>query len=187
MLRKLPARGAVLCSLLMLSGLAQSEDGRFGFTAEADLEYGGDDIATFDFDDGTTQDVTTGQGVTVAIGGYYRWADSPLSLRSTVGYKYVTTKASNADISVSRVVLEAVGNYQWDNGWWVGAGLTHHSNIKFDADGFGPNADFDDAFGPTVELGWRWIGLSYTNLDYEDEWGGEWDASNFGLTLTARF
>jgi hypothetical protein len=38
-----------------------------------------------------------------------------------------------------------------------------------------------------VELGWRWIALSYTQLDYTDEYGGNWDASSFGLTLISKF
>lgn len=179
----------MLCSLLMLGGLSQAhaDNEGLGFTFEADLEYGGDDLATFEFDDGSTQDIKTGQGITLALGGHYRAAESPFSVRGTVGYKYVTTKASNADISISRTVLEVVGNYLWDNGWWVGGGITHHSGIKFDADGFGPDVDFDDATGPTLEVGWRWIALTYTNLDYKDEFGGEWDASNFGLKLTSKF
>ena len=132
MIRKFPAHTAVACFLLMFScmPLAHAADAGLGFVFEADLEFGGDDLATLNFTDGSTQDV---------------------------------------------------------NGWWIGGGITHHSSIKFDADGFGPNINFDDATGPTFEAGWRWIALSYTKLDYKDEFGGKWDASSVGLKLTSKF
>lgn len=191
MLRRFPARGAVLCSLLMLGGLSQAhaaDNTGFGLALEADLEYGGDEIATLEFEDGSSQDVKTGQGITVALGGHYRAEGSPFSVRGTLGYKYVTTKASNADISIGRTVVEVVGNYLFANDWWVAAGLTHHTGIKFDGDGFVEDIDFKNAIGPTVEVGWRWIALSYTKLDYETKFGGfEIDASSVGLTLTSKF
>lgn len=190
MLRRLPARGAALCSLLMLGCLPQAHAENatgLGFVFEGDLEYGGDDIATLEFVDGSSQDIKTGQGVTLALGGHYRAAGSPFSMRGTIGYKYVTTKASNADISIGRTVFELVGNYLFANDWWVAAGLTHHSGIKFDGDGFAPDIDFKDATGPTLEVGWRWIALSYTNLEYKGKYGGEADASSVGLTLVSKF
>ncbi|WP_153067464.1 hypothetical protein [Steroidobacter cummioxidans] len=191
MLRRLPARGAVLCTLAMLGGWsqaqAQAENTGFGFVFEGDLEYGGDEIATLEFVDGSSQDVKTGQGITLALGGHYRADGSPFSVRGTVGYKYVTTKASNADISIGRTVVEVVGNYLFANNWWVAAGLTHHTGIKFDGDDFAPDIDFKDATGPTVEVGWRWIALSYTKLEYKGKYGGEADASSFGLTLISKF
>ena len=189
MIYKVSPRAAIACSLLMLScmPLAHAENDGWGFVLEADLEYGGDDLITVDFTDGSSQEIKAGQGVTLALGGHYRPVDSPFSVRSTLGYKYVTTKASNADISIGRTVIELVGNYLWDNGWWIGGGITHHSSIKFDADGFGRDVSFDDATGPTLEAGWRWIALSYTMLDYKGEFGGEWDASSVGLKLTSKF
>ena len=189
MIRRLSPHAAVACSLLAVSGMAHAEKDNegLGFAIEADLEYGGDDLATLEFTDGSSQDIKAGQGVTIALGGHYRAAESPFSVRGTVGYKYVTTKASNADISVGRTVIEFVGNYLWDNGWWVGGGITHHSSIKFDADGYARNVNFDDATGPTLEVGWRWIALTYTDLDYKDPNGGKWDASSVGLKLTNKF
>jgi len=168
---------------------AQAENTGFGFVFEGDLEYGGDEIATLEFVDGSSQDVKTGQGITLALGGHYRADGSPFSVRGTVGYKYVTTKASNADISIGRTVLEVVGNYLFANDWWVAAGLTHHTGIKFDGDDFSPDIDFKATTGPTVEVGWRWIALSYTKLEYKPKHGteAEADASSFGLTLISKF
>jgi hypothetical protein len=108
-------------------------------------------------------------------------------VRATVGYKFVTTAATNADIGIDRMVFEILGNYRWPSNWWVGAGITHHTNVKFSGDGYGPDVKFDDATGPTVEVGWKWLALSYTNIEYKDEFGFKYDASSFGLTLTSKF
>ncbi|HKE95444.1 MAG TPA: hypothetical protein VKB34_14115 [Povalibacter sp.] len=186
------AAGAVAIASGLLIGPVAAHAGNrpagMGFVIEADAEFGGDDIATIGFTDGSTQGVPAGQGLSVAMGAHYRSNPaSPFSVRATAGYKYVTTKADNADIYLGRTVLEVVGNYSWDNGWWVGAGITRHSNIKFDADDLGMDARFDDATGPTFEIGWRWLALSYTQLDYTDEFGDTFDASSVGLTLISRF
>jgi hypothetical protein len=181
---------ALSCAALTAPSLSCAADRQegFGFVMEADLEYGGDAIATVNFTDGSDQDIKAGQGVSVAMGAHYRSsAESPFSVRGTLGYKYTATAASNADINLGRVVFEVLGNYAWDNNWWVGAGVTRHSNIKLHGDGFGPNAAFDDATGPTVEVGWRWIALSYTQIEYTDEFGSDWDASSLGLTFTSKF
>jgi hypothetical protein len=176
-----------LASLLALSAGAANAEG-LGFTFEADLEYGGDDLATVNFTDGSSQHVKAGQGVTLALGGHYRASEaSPYSVRATVGYKFVTTAAENADIGVERTVFEVVGNHLWPSGFWLGGGLTHHSGVRFKGDGFGPDVDFDDATGLTAEFGWKWIALSYTKIDYKDEFGGKWDGSSLGLTLTSKF
>lgn len=161
---------------------------QLGFVFEADLEYGGDDIATVNFTDGSSQHVKAGQGLTLALGGHFRAAEtSPFSVRATVGYKFVTTAAEDADIGIDRKVFEVLGNYRWPSNFWVGAGITRHAGISFDGDGFGPDVDFEDATGFTAEFGWKWLALSYTDIDYTDSFGTDWDASSVGLTLTTKF
>ena len=183
---------ALACVMLgALAGPAAAADdsaAKFGFLVGADLEYGGDDIITVSFTDGSDQDIKAGQGGTFSIGGYFKpHESSAFSARGTVGYKFVTTAASNADIGIDRIVYELVGDYEWPSGFWVGAGLVRHTGIQLDGDGFGPDVDFDDATGVTAELGWRWIGLTYTKIDYEDEFGAQWDANSVGLSFIWRF
>jgi len=188
-------RVARVCALaIVLGGLAQpalageKSGSKLGFLVEGDLEYGGDDIVTIDFEDGSSQDIKAGQGGTIALGGYFKpRVDGSFSVRATVGYKFVTSAADNADIGIDRMVYEIVGNYDWPSGWRVGAGLVQHTNIEFDADGFGRNVKFDDATGFTAEFGWKWISFSYTAIDYKDEFGGKWDAGSLGLALAWRF
>lgn len=155
---------------------------RFGGVVGLSLEFGGDDIATVLFTDGSTQDLEAGTGVGLELGVYGRpMVNQPLSLRATIGFKYTSSQADNADINVNRTVVNLLGHYEIGQ-WRFGGGLTHHSNVRFDGDGVGPDQSFDDATGLTLEAGWRWLVLSYTDIDYDAENSGQsFDASNIGL------
>jgi hypothetical protein len=140
------------------------------------------------FDDDSTQDLKAGQGVTLEAGGYFKPnAASPISVRATFGYKFVTTAASNADIGIDRLVFKLGSQYEWTSGFWVGGGLVRHTGIEFDADGLGENVEFEDATGFSAEVGYKWFSLSYTGIDYEDEFGTEVDASSIGIGLAFKF
>lgn len=159
-----------------------------GFVIDATGEMGGDPVATVIFDDGTTQEVNGGQGVSVAVGGQVRPSrESPLALRGTVGFKYVTTAATNAHIRLTRVPVEVVATYDLPNNLWLGGGVVRHTALQFQGDGVGPDMEFEDANGATVELGWRWVALSYTSMQYKDEQGAEYDASSTGISFIYTF
>jgi hypothetical protein len=178
---------------IALSGVThaatQQQAGHFGFVAAGTAEFGGDTVGYVKFTNGDTQNIKAGQGVGLHIGGHYRFAGSPFDLSATVGFKYVTTAASNADIKLTRTVLEVLGTYYMNDYWWLSAGAVQHRNIKLDLDGYLPNAKFDDATGATVKVGWRWIGVQYTNIKYKVNapYIGSSDASNFGVVLVGRF
>jgi hypothetical protein len=197
----------VAIALLALAATAQADEGgrRFGLLVEADLELGGDDLATVTFPDGDTQDVTTGDGLTLAFGGYVRpFAASPFSVRATAGYKFAAPTENDCDcgcgcdfdsdfdsdfdpgVEIERWVFETVANYTWSSGFWIGAGVTHHAGIEFQGSSFAPSLEFDDATGPTVEVGWKWIALSYTDLEYTDNLGSKWDSESYGLTFNVK-
>lgn len=155
---------------------------RFGGVVGGALEFGGDDIATVSFTDGSTQDLQAGEGISLELGAYGRPLPGlPFSLRATVGFKYTSSQADNADINVNRTVVNLIGNYEIDQ-WRFGGGFTRHSNVRLDGDGLGPDQSFDDATGLTVELGWRWLVLSFTDIDYRADGNGQrFDAGNVGL------
>ena len=165
----------------------QPPPAKFGFVVSGAREFGGDDVATVLFSNGDTQDVKAGQGLGVDAGVYYRFAESPFSVRGTVGFKFVTTQAENADINMRRIPLQLVGSYHLDNGARLGVGVVRHNGIKFDADGIGDNLDFDDATGYTIEAGWKWVLLSYTGMDYTDEFGQDYSADSFGVKMVMEF
>jgi len=164
-----------------------SSNSGLGFVISGALEFGGDKVATVVYTDGSTQSVNAGQGVSLSIGGHYRFSSLPIDIMATAGYKYVTTKASNANIYISRVVPALQVSYWFTDSWWAGVGPTWHTNNEFRGGQFVQNLKFDSAMGETVQGGWRWVALSYTNMKYKDQFGNKYDASNFGVVFIGRF
>lgn len=156
------------------------------FVIEGAVEYGGDNLATILYEDGSDQEMLSGQGATLAVGGQVRPSyNSPIALRATIGFKYQTTAATNAHITFTRVPIEVVASYDLTDDFWAGAGYVRHTAVKFRGDGIAEDDDFEDGNGATVELGWRWVALTYTAMKYTDSVGGEYDAGTFGLTFIA--
>jgi hypothetical protein len=161
---------------------------RGGFLAQMDLDFGGDELATVYFEDDTTQSITAGQGLAISAGGYFRPVESsPFEIQASLGYKYTTTMASNADIHVSRTLLQLEALYRWPNGFYIGAGLMQHFSPELKGDGFLDDVTFNDATGFNTEIGWRWISLHYTNIKYSHEFFEDVDASHVGIRFTYRF
>jgi hypothetical protein len=186
---------AALVSLCLLSaGQVQAQQAAkpapapstFGFVLEGAAEFGGDEVARVYFDDDSSQSVDTGQGLSAAVGFYMRPAPQ-WSVRATVGYKYVSTKASNANIYLDRVPVDLIASWHFANGIRIGAGGAWHTGIKFHGDNIAPDLKFDDAFGYTLEAGWRWIVASYTGMDYKDDYGYKYKADSYGVRLVWEF
>jgi opacity protein-like surface antigen len=182
---------AALATALMSATSAPqaAENGkRGGFLAQMDLDFGGDDIATLSFEDGDTQDVKAGQGLGIGIGGWFRpVASVPFELQGILGYKVVFTAADNADIKMTRTTLQLNGIYRFTNDWYVGAGYVQHMSPELDGDGFFEDLEFDDASGFNAEVGWRWVALHYTKIEYSMPGYEDADGSNVGIRFTYRF
>jgi hypothetical protein len=161
---------------------------RGGFLAQLDLDFGGDDIAILSFEDGDTQNVKAGQGLGVGIGGWFRpVASVPFELQGILGYKVVFTAASNADIKMTRTTLQLNGVYRFANDWYLGAGFVQHMSPQLDGDGFFEDIDFDNANGFNAEVGWKWVALHYTKIEYSSDGFEDADGSNVGIRFTYRF
>ncbi|HEY6124049.1 MAG TPA: outer membrane beta-barrel protein [Steroidobacteraceae bacterium] len=183
---------AALLSAMVLSACPVVHAGdavkRGGFLAQLDLDFGGDDLATLSFTNGESQNVKAGQGVAFGIGGYFRPVESvPFELQGILGYKVVLTAADNADIKVTRTTLQLNGIYRFASHWYVGAGYVQHMSPELDGDGFFEDIEFDDANGFNAEIGWKWVGLHYTSMDYSSDGYEDVDASHVGIRFTYRF
>lgn len=161
-------------------------DYTFAWVLGAAFEYGGDRFADFVFTNGDTQTMRAGQGGTAFAGVAFHPAAAPrLGIEGTVGVKYVTTAADNANITLTRFPLDARATWSLTPDVFVGAGVTYHTGTKFRGDGFVQDVAFDPALGTSVRLGWRWIAATYTAMTYTDEFGFEYDAGSFGIALSA--
>jgi hypothetical protein len=187
--------GLLVTPLVQAAGpAAKSPDlgPRAGFLAQFDADFGGDDLVTVYFEDDDSQDITAGQGVTFSAGGYFRpIEDSTFAIDASLGYKFATSQADNADITVTRTVMQLGASYRWPKGFYMGAGLVRHFSPQVDGDGFFDDVKFDDATGYNVEIGWRRISLHYTDISYSNEFldyfDEDIDASHIGLRFTWRF
>ncbi len=183
-----------LVSLLFLCGYshsyAQELNGYSGakFLVEGGIEFGGDELLKVFFDNGNDQTMYAGQGGYLAVGGEFNFKSIPaFMIRGTVGYKYVTTAANNANIRLTRIPINLVGYYKINEDFRIGAGPTTHQLIRFKGDGFVPDADFTSGLGGRFEFGWRWAALTYTALNYKNEYDYSFSASSIGLSLSFTF
>lgn len=179
---------SVLSSATFSDAFAQQGEKKvspFRLLIKGGLEYGGDDVAEVYFVDGSTQSVKAGQGASLAIGTEFQVpALKKLLFHATAGYKFVTTKADNANISLSRVPIQFTANWMATKKLRFGAGLVSHQGIRFKADGIGEDMTFRSAMGPTVELAYSVIGLTYTALTYKDQANNKYSANAIGVSIT---
>lgn len=149
------------------------------------LELGGDEVAKVYFTNGNTQSVKAGQGGSIAVGGQLQIPKAEkFLLRATVGYKYVTTAADNVHIRLTRIPFQFTGNWMAAKKLRLGAGMAMHTNIKFKADGIGEDILFDGASGPTFEVAYSGIGLTYTAMKYKDQDKHAYSANAIGLSFS---
>lgn len=104
--RLLPALALLIAAASSLQGQTSSSDPirdySFAWVLGGGLELGGDRVADFVFTDGSTQTMRAGQGGTGYAGVAFYPAGAPrLGLQGTVGFKYVTTAADNANITLT--------------------------------------------------------------------------------------
>lgn len=149
------------------------------------LELGGDEVAKVYFTNGNDQSVKAGQGGSIAVGGQFQLPKvERFLLRATVGFKYVTTAADNVHIRLTRIPIQFTGNWMAAKKLRVGAGLAMHTNIKFKADGIGEDLTFAGASGPTFEVAYSGIGLTYTAMTYKDNYKNSYSANAIGLSFS---
>jgi hypothetical protein len=186
------AIGVVVATMVAAGGRAQAavgtgEPGRAGLVLETAAEFGGDNLVKVLYRDGSTQDIRAGEGITLGVGVHYQPYAVPIDLAATVGYKFIRTDSYRTNVGIDRVVIKLTGTYLLPNHFWIAAGPVWHTATKLRGDGYLPDVDFDDSVGGVVGIGWRWIGLTYTDIKYRGPFEGSVDASNVGVGFTWKF
>lgn len=170
--------------------LAQQSDRPFTakFLVEAGVEYGGDEILQVFFTNGEDQTMRAGQGGLIAIGGEFQLgAVKQLMLRTSIGLKYNTTAADNANIRLTRFPFHFTPFYKINNDFRLGVGVTSHLGPKLKGDGFLNDVTYKSNVGPRFEFGYKWIALTYTAVKYKDESGESFSANSFGASVSFTF
>lgn len=155
------------------------------FLGDLGIEYGGDDLIEIQFVGGGDQTMKAGQGGYIAAGAEIDLGEStPIMFRATIGLKYNTTAAENANIRLTRYPVNVLGYYKIDNDIRIGAGITTHLGPSFKGDGFFVDDTYTSSVGPRIEIGWKALALTYSSVKYENSANQEIDASNIGLSVS---
>jgi hypothetical protein len=158
------------------------------FLLGAAFEFGGDNLAEVYFTDGSVQKMNSAQGGTLFAGGQLRLNQSEkLFLRGSVGIKYLTTKADNAHIRLTRIPLQLSLNYVPAKKWRFATGIVSHQAINLNFDGLGQNAKFTSTPGLQLEAGYGLFALSYTLMTYKDANNAAYRANAIGVTISGVF
>ena len=158
------------------------------FLIEGGGEFGGDEILTVFFEDGSDQTMRAGQGIFLAVGGQFEFQEiKSLMLRASIGIKYNTTAADNANIRFTRLPINLMPYWKINEDFRLGVGITSHQSVRFKGDGFVQDIDFKVALGTRFEVGYKWVAITYTLIDYKAEMGEKISANSIGLSLSYAF
>ena len=167
-------------------GSKQRAEGRLNFILGGALEFGGESIGELTFQDGSVQKIFAGQGGTFMAGvSYVVGENENFEIRGTLGYKYLTTKATNVNVSLTRIPLRFTGLWKPIPKLSIGGGFSTHMGIKFNGGGLTPNEKLSSSVAPTFELGYSIFSLVVTPMTYKDQYGGKFNASAVGLYFVA--
>lgn len=166
----------------------KSDSTHVRFLIDIGVHYGGDDIATVQFISGDEQEMLAGQGIALAVGGEFTIPNFKYALlRTTIGLKYSTTAADNANIMFLRYPLNLMAFAVPADDIRIGIGATSHLGAVLKGDGFFDDVKYDSSFGPRVEVGYKWVSLIYENITFTDDSGNEYDGSSFGVGFSYTF
>jgi hypothetical protein len=148
---------SILACALTLAAIgaaqAQTTGNPLHFLAGAGITFGGDKLATTNYTNGSSSNITAGSGLALLAGVEYRVAPQ-VSIQGTVGYHIrFTPEASNGDADFSRVPVELLAYYHVDQKWRVGTGVRFVSNAKLHGSGAagGLDRNFKNTTGAVLE------------------------------------
>lgn len=164
------------------------------------LEHGGDELIEFQYQDGSTPEVTAGGGLHLSLGGAYRAYQARtggVDAQVALGFKWRTIPpAENQDANWIRFPLDAMLVYRSARGFGVGAGTTVHlaNALRASGDVASGRIGFENTPGALLHGEYRFrsatIDVRYTGLRYRfdgDDTGADIDASNIGLGMSWLF
>jgi hypothetical protein len=107
------------------------------------LTGGGDKLASVEFANGGSRDITAGGLVQIWGGVEYREQGSPFAFQGTFGYHFDNTSADNGSQRFERFPLELIALYSFDPKLRLGVGARYATSAKFKSSGAGDVGDFN--------------------------------------------
>ena len=157
--------------------------------------YGGDKIATIEYEYGDHANIRAGGEFLLGLGMSYRFTPS-WELQLSFHYQYDREEAENGEMEFHRVPIELLGFYR-QGVHRFGGGVTYHTNSEFESDFDEPDdyisVGFDDALGFVLEYDYLLsdmasLGIRYTNIEYQvSGFSNKVDGSYVGLMFNLYF
>ena len=168
---------APLCAALAAITLAPSlahaaaDDSGIHPLVGALITYGGDSLATVEFEGGTSRDVRAGNLLQIHTGIEYRVPDSPLAFQARIGYHFDNISASNGDLRFQRFPLEAIVVWAPAPTWRLGAGARYAMSARLSSSGASDIGNFDvtSQVGALLMTEWRFMPKQAIELRYVHE------------------
>ncbi len=187
-----PLRTALLGLALLAAPITLHAQQRLRGVVRLGLEYGGEKVVGFEYDDGTTPDVTAGGGGLLTVGAVYRAVDigrSAIEAQLNVGLKYRTIPpATNQNATWLRYPVEAMLFFRAPASVRFGLGPTWHFANALKTSGEVSNEKLSFSTSPGLLLQAEYVrkewgvDLRYTALEYKvSSGGGTVGASNVGI------
>jgi hypothetical protein len=120
------------------------------------LTGGGDKLASVDYTNGGSKDITAGGLVQIYGGLEYHEKGSPFGFQGTIGYHFDNTSADNGNQRFQRWPIEGIALLNVSQQFRLGVGARYAAAAKFTSDGAGyvGNADFNSRLGAILMGEW---------------------------------
>jgi hypothetical protein len=183
------APGLVCADQASSNAPSTTSEAHLGLSVALGGEWGGSKLATGLFSDGTSANITAGRGVIIELGANYRPSkSSPWDISLMGGYKVNRVGGgSGGDLDFNHGVFELIGSYRWNNSVFVGAGPVYHTPANLTFAGFAPDVQFKGAAGGELQLGWKFVAVTYTFIRYPDDFGYVANGDSVGIRLIGNF
>lgn len=159
------------------------------------LTFGGKDLATAEYTNGTTYTVTTGSLVDFRGGLEYRLINSPWAIQAVLGYHTDSSNATNGTFEFRRIPVELIAMAEMSNQWRIGFGVRKATSAKVSASGdaitqtdFGRSTTFTSNVGVLFQAEYKigpQFGLQarYVSETYQAQFSQpvEFDGSHAGI------
>lgn len=185
-----------LAWFLAMAILPSDAEAQWGGEFRGQMGFGGDELASVQYSDGSASDLRLGKYFTVAVGPVFEaWSSGPSSveLQGMVGWSTWSTGPENTEdrLKLNRFPVELLAFYGYrvparDMRLRFGGGVTYHLGGGVSGSGSleGNDVDIDNALGTTGEVamvsGILSAGLRYTRMSPSVE-GRTMDGSSVGL------
>jgi len=152
---------AVAFAALLITGAVQAQVAPAGtvlvpapmrFTLGFSAVGGGDDLISAERDNGDVDTLKAGEGVTFSAGVDYRVTPA-FSLLGTVGYHSNRISADNGKLEFTRIPVELLAFYHFNENWRVGAGVRYVSKPTLKGSGVAsmPDIELDSTTSGVIE------------------------------------